>query len=58
MNVVEFNELNSLEEKVLAFHNSMSSEAFKQLQKSNRLLWESKLTLKGFFKAYLNIYNL
>ncbi len=51
---VEFKELGNLEEKILEFHNSFSEEEFKQLQMSNRKIWEEKLTLKGFFKTFLN----
>jgi hypothetical protein len=51
---VEFNELDKLEEKVFEFHNRFSEEEFKNLQISNRKIWEDKLTLKGFFKTLLN----
>jgi len=47
---VEENELDLLEEKVVAFHNQFTLSAFKRLQESNRNLWEEKLTLGGFFK--------
>lgn len=51
---IEFNELNKLEEKIVEFHNRFSEEEFKKLQVSNRKVWEDKLTLKGFFKSFLN----
>jgi hypothetical protein len=51
---IEFNELYKLEEKIIEFHNSFSEEEFKRLQLSNRKVWEEKLTLKGFFKSFLN----
>lgn len=51
---IEFNELYKLEEKVLEFHSKFSESEFKNLQMSNRKIWEEKLTLKGFFKTLLN----
>lgn len=51
---VEFNELDKLEEKVFEFHSKLSENEFKNLQISNRKIWEEKLTLKGFFKTFLN----
>lgn len=50
---VEFNELDKLEDKILSFHNKLTEEQFKQLQMSNRRLWEEKLNLKGFFKTHI-----
>lgn len=50
---VEFNELHKLEDKILSFHNKLTEEQFKQLQMSNRRLWEEKLNLKGFFKTHI-----
>lgn len=50
---VEFNELDRLEELVLAFHDKFTPKEFKLVQQANRKLWENKLTLSGFFNSYL-----
>jgi len=51
---IESYEINKLVEIVLAFHSNLSENEFKQLQLSNRNLWEDKLTLRGFFKKKSN----
>ncbi|MGV6828225.1 MAG: exostosin domain-containing protein [Flavobacteriales bacterium] len=48
---IEENEIEQLEQKVLAFHQQFSPKAFKNLQESNRKLWKEQLTLGGFFKT-------
>jgi hypothetical protein len=41
-------------EKVMHFHKSHSETDFIALQQNNRKLWESKLKLGSFFRAYFN----
>jgi len=48
---VEFNELSTVADKIVAFHAKHNQESFEKLQQSNRELWKNKLTLKGFFKS-------
>lgn len=51
---IESYETSKIEERILEFHSNLSENEFKQLQFSNRKLWEDKLTLGGFFKSFLN----
>jgi len=52
---VEAKEIDKIGEKIIDFHYSLSSLDFIDLQKTNRQLWEGKLTLNGFFKNYQSI---
>lgn len=49
---IEESEINSIEEKIVQFHTKLTPDTFKDLQQSNRKLWEDKLTLGGFFKTF------
>lgn len=44
-------EIDQINNKIIEFHNSLGEEAFKELQFTNRQLWEDKLRFGGFFKA-------
>lgn len=50
---VEYKDRHKIVEKVLEFHHQFDENTFKKLQEQNRLLWEEKLTLEGFFKNLL-----
>lgn len=50
---LEESELNSLPEKLLAFHSKLSTSSRNQLMSENRKLWETKLSMSGFFKSLL-----
>ncbi|GGH45950.1 hypothetical protein IA57_09845 [Mangrovimonas yunxiaonensis] len=50
---VEYKDKDSLYEKVLEFHKSLTEEDFLQLCRANRQLWESKLKMASFFKYHL-----
>lgn len=52
---IEYKDRDKVAEKLIYFHKSLSPENFIDLQLSNRKLWEDKLTLKGFFKEYLQV---
>lgn len=43
----------TISEKLLTFHKSLSETDFIALQQDNRRLWETKLRLGSFFKAFL-----
>ncbi len=47
--IVEESKKESLEEQILAFHNSKTEVEFETLQKQNRELWENHLTRHAFF---------
>jgi hypothetical protein len=49
---IEEDEMNTMETKIVEFHNSLSSEKLQKLQKANRTIWEESLTLGGFFKTF------
>ena len=51
---VEYSDRKNLNEHLISFHRNMSAKEFEELQKSNRKLWLEKLTLNGFFNAFLN----
>ena len=51
---VEYQERHLVVEKVIAFHEKLNSESFRNLQKANRKLWKESLTLGGFFKKTAN----
>lgn len=46
---VPWNDRKNLDKLVVDFHNSMSPESFKNLQNSNRKLWENRLSVVGVF---------
>lgn len=50
---LEENEISKIEEKVIEFHQQFTFKEIKDIQKSNRKLWEEQLTLGGFFKQIL-----
>jgi len=50
---VEYKDRHKIVEKVLEFHQQFDENTFKNLQEQNRLLWEEKLTLEGFFNNLL-----
>ncbi|MVN22234.1 exostosin domain-containing protein [Mucilaginibacter arboris] len=51
---IEEKDANKAGQFILDFHQSIHSDDFLQLQKSNRLLWEKYLSKEGFFK---NLYQ-
>ena len=48
---VHEHEIHKIGQKIMTFHNRFNSASFNELLKSNRKLWESKMTLGGFFKS-------
>ncbi|NRD20549.1 exostosin family protein [Winogradskyella eckloniae] len=46
---VEPSEINRIDEKINAFHQSLDKETFEAIQKSNRNLWKEDLNLWRFF---------
>lgn len=51
---VAYSERNKVSDIVHSFHKGMNPQQFQNLQQQNRRLWEERLTLKSFFKNYLN----
>jgi len=51
---IDYKERHQVTEKVKQFHSALSKEDFIDLQHSNRILWQKKLTMDGFFKIFLN----
>ncbi len=47
---VEQEELPSINQKILDFHQALNQEKFSELQRANRNLWETYLTKKGFYE--------
>ncbi|MBT8375892.1 MAG: glycosyltransferase family 47 protein, partial [Bacteroidia bacterium] len=54
--ILKDSDIQSIEQKLLYFHNSFNHEEFDGLQKSNRLLWENKLTRHGYFKIVHDLF--
>ncbi len=50
---VDYKERSKIAEKVAEFHQALSEKDFIDLQHANRKLWEERLTLKGFFKSFI-----
>jgi hypothetical protein len=50
---VDAKEQHLVAEKIRDFHSALTADTFLALQQNNRLLWESHLTLGGFFKYAL-----
>lgn len=50
---VDAKEQHLVAEKIRDFHSALTADTFLELQQNNRLLWESHLTLGGFFKYAL-----
>lgn len=50
---VEYKERHLVAQKIKEFHHHLTPEQFENLQRENRLLWEKKLTLGGFFRTQL-----
>lgn len=50
---VDYKDRHRAAERVRAFHQSLSESEFVALQHANRKLWTKKMTLGGFFKAFL-----
>lgn len=48
---IEQNEQDKIVEKILSFHSELTPQSFLRLCESNRKLWESRLTMNGFFKT-------
>ncbi|WP_445955125.1 hypothetical protein [Yeosuana sp.] len=46
----------SLEQQILNFHNSKSAESFEDIQKDNRLLWETHLKREMYFLKIHDIF--
>lgn len=51
---VNYNEVDKIAEKVLAFHQNLNPKTFSELCKKNRMLWETKLQTGSFFKTIIN----
>lgn len=49
---IEHSDLSQIADKVVAFHNSLSPEAFVQLQVRCRELWRSYLSEEGFWRHF------
>lgn len=47
---VDIKDIHRIDEIVHAFHQRLDQNSFQNLLKSNRKLWEEKLTLQGFFE--------
>lgn len=51
---VDYKNRNQVTQKVIEFHEALSKKDFIDLQLANRILWEEKLTMGGFFKILIN----
>jgi hypothetical protein len=51
---VDYKNRNQVAQKVIEFHDTLSKKDFIDLQLANRILWEEKLTMGGFFKILIN----
>lgn len=49
--IIENAEVNKMTDKIIAFHERLSSEDFQTLQLNNRKLWETVLTRQGYFRT-------
>jgi len=49
---VEEKEINRIDQKIIEFHNRLSSNEFQELQKTLRKIWEKYLTKEGFYKEF------
>lgn len=49
--IIDESKYRSLAQEIVNFHNQLGAEAFTQLQKNNRKLWEDFLTRHSFFKV-------
>lgn len=47
--IIDKNDVENISSKLFKFHQSFSTEKFKELQESNRLLWETYFTKYNFF---------
>ena len=54
---ININELDSIEEIIINYHNKISSTDFKEIQYANRILWEKMLTFDGFMDSFLKNIN-
>ena len=54
---ININELDSIEEIIINYHNKIGSVEFKEIQYANRLLWERMLTFDGFMNSFLKNIN-
>jgi hypothetical protein len=52
--IIEESQSKTLTEQILNFHNSLNEENFIELQKNNRVLWETSLKRELFFKEVHN----
>lgn len=50
---VNYTDRHRVAARVREFHNALTESGFITLQQRNRKLWEEKLTLGGFFRAFL-----
>jgi hypothetical protein len=50
---VEYDELDRLPEKILAFHQGLGPDGFRALQKKVRGTWENELSFGGFWRRFL-----
>ena len=51
---VDYKERTQVAQKVKEFHEALSKNDFIDLQLANRILWQEKLTMGGFFKNFLD----
>ena len=51
---VEFKDRHQVAQKLKEFHEALSKNDFIDLQLANRILWQEKLTMGGFFKNFLD----
>ena len=56
--IIDKNDVTNISSCLLHFHQSFETERFKQIQESNRLLWETYFTKYNFFiKLKQNLMN-
>ncbi|WAC01956.1 exostosin family protein [Lacinutrix neustonica] len=54
--IIKEAEVKTMPEKIVAFHERLSNEAFENLQLNNRKLWETKLMRHAYFIAIHEVF--
>lgn len=54
--IIEEKEVSNMPDKIIEFHDNISSDYFKTIQSNNRKLWETKLIRQQYFVAIHDIF--
>lgn len=53
--IIAEHEVGAIAEKIINFHNALTDAEFRQLQQSNRVLWEMYFTKENYFVQYAKV---